>query len=228
MNRTMRVLTLAVMAGITAALSATPVTAQDAGTNMPYDAIGDADARTAIRGLIADAAARGLPTAPLVTKVREGIAKKATPDRIRSATALLVDRLGTAAGAIAPTRSSEELAAAADALQVGIPVSTLREMRQLWPAKPLTVPLGVLSEMVASGVSKPIATRRVRDLLVKGANTAQFASLGTYVRNDIAAGLAPDAAMELRSKGVLSLLNSQSAFSSSLVPTVPPRPPQKK
>lgn len=191
----------------------------------PFDAIADEPARTAIRTIIADAAARGLPTAPLVTKVREGIAKKAAPDRIRSATALLLDRLAVASAAIAPTRSSDELAAAADALQAGIPAATLRDMRKLWPAKPLTVPLGVLAEMVANGVSRPVATRRVRDLLVKGANLTQLASLGTNVRNDIAAGLAPDAAMELRSKGVLSLIESQAAFGISA--STPPRPPGK-
>jgi hypothetical protein len=197
------------------------VSAQDA---TPFDAIGDDNARTALRTIIADAAARGLPTAPLVTKVREGLAKKATPDRIRTATSALADRL-----ALAPTRSNDELAAAADALQAGIPVSTLRDMRKLWPGKPLTVPLGVLAEMVQSGVSRTVATRRVRELLVKGASAGQFANLGTVVRNDIASGLAPDAAMELRSKGVMSLLNSQAAgMSNGLVPaSTPPRPRNK-
>jgi hypothetical protein len=160
-----------------------------------------------------------------VTKVREGLAKKASPDRIRVATAQLLDRLAAAAGAIAPSRSSDELTAAADALQAGIPVSTLRDMRTLWPARPLTVPLGVLSEMVANGVSRAVATRRVRELLVKGANTTQFAALGTSVRSDIAAGLAPDAAMELRSKGVLSLIESQAAF--GLTNEAPRRPPDR-
>lgn len=190
------------------ALAPLPLRAQD---STPFDAIGDESTRSALRTIVADAAARGLPTAPLVTKVREGIAKKASPDRIRNATAMLADRLAVAEGAIRPARSADELAAAADALQAGIPVSTLREMRQLWPAKPLTVPLGVLAEMVTSGVSRPIATRRVRELLVKGASTAQLASLGSTVRDDISAGLAPDAAMELRSKGVLQLLPQTSA-----------------
>lgn len=200
--------------------------AQDA---TPFDAIGDDNARTALRTIIADAAARGLPTAPLVTKVREGLAKKATPDRIRTATSALADRLALAASALAPTRSSDELAAAADALQAGIPVSTLRDMRSLWPGKPLTVPLGVLAEMVQSGVSKTVATRRVRELLVKGATGGQFANLGTEVRSDIASGLAPDAAMELRSKGVMSLLNSQAeALSSGFAPASPPVRPRKK
>lgn len=202
------------------------VMAQDAA---PFDAIGDHEARAALRTIIADAAVRGLPTAPLVTKVREGLAKKATPDRIRTATSALADRLALAASALAPTRSSDELAAAADALQAGIPVSTLRDMRKLWPGKPLTVPLGVLAEMVQSGVSRTVATRRVRELLVKGASAGQFASLGTVVRNDIASGLAPDASMELRSKGVMSLLNSQAdVLSTELAPASPPIRPRKK
>ncbi|MBL0938824.1 MAG: hypothetical protein IBJ03_08010 [Gemmatimonadaceae bacterium] len=207
---------LALLCSLAPATSA--VYAQDA---VPFDAIGDDGTRTAIRTIIADAAARGLPTAPLVTKVREGIAKKAAPDRIRTATSALAGRLAVAADALAPTRSNEELAAAADALQAGIPVSTLRDMRKLWPGKPLTVPLGVLAEMVQSGVSKQVATQRVRDLLVKGATAGQFASLGTNVRDDIASGLAPDAAMELRSKSVLSVLNSQQGLFNGLTPAAP-------
>ncbi len=216
----------AVRASVIALVLTVATASARAQDSAPFDAIGDEPARTAIRTMIADAAARGLPTAPLVTKVREGIAKKATADRIRTATAALMDRLAVASQAIAPTRGSDELAAAADALQAGIPAATLRDMRKLWPAKPLTVPLGVLSEMVANGVSRPVATRRVRDLLIKGANTAQLASLGTNVRNDIAAGLAPDAAMELRSKGVLSLIESQVQM--GITTSTPPRPPVRK
>ncbi|HEY0928818.1 MAG TPA: hypothetical protein VGE27_02770 [Gemmatimonas sp.] len=213
------------------AAATTTLAAQDAAA--PYEAIDDVDARAAIRTLIADAAAKGLPTSPLVTKVREGIAKRATPDRIRNATSLLAERMTKASAALAPTRSAEELAAGADALQAGVPASTLRDMRKLWPGKPLTVPLGVLSEMVASGVSQSIATRRVRDLLLKGATSAQFASMGTDVRNDIASGLAPDAAMELRSKGVISLLNYQAQVLNGMVPATPApirpgAPPPKK
>lgn len=204
-------------------VAAPAVHAQDTFPSLPDEPA------AAIRTLIADAAARGLPTAPLVTKVREGMAKRATPERIRSATALLAERMTVAATALAPVRSADELTAAADALQAGVPTATLRELRGLWPETALTVPLGVLSEMLASGVSRPVATRRVRELLVRGATAAQFASLGTIVRNDIAAGLAPDAAMELRSKGVLSLLarpggGGVGAAAAPLSPTVPPRP----
>lgn len=184
--------------------------AQDAAAVATIDGLGDAEARANLKALMLSAAAKGVPTAPLVTKVREGIAKGATPDRIRSATHLLAQRLETAAKMLAPTRAPDELTAGADALQAGVPASTLRDMRSIWPTKPLTVPLGVLSEMVASGVPHASATKRVRELLEKGATSAQVATLGVNVRADVAAGLAPDAAMELRSKSVLSLLNSQS------------------
>jgi len=205
--------------------------AQDATTssssNAALELIDDASVRTAIRSLITDAAANGLPTAPLVTKVREGVAKRATPDRIRSATSLLAQRLALASAALAPSRSADELAAGADALQAGVAQGTLREMRQLWPVKPLTIPLGVLAEMVASGVPHASASSRVKDLLRKGASTAQLAALGTSVRADIAAGLAPDAAMELRSKGVLNIIRQQTEFGIA-APTSPPLRPHEK
>lgn len=195
----------------------------DAQQDAPFEAIADTETRTALRTLIADAAARGLPTAPLMTKVREGIAKRAAPDRIRVATATLVDRLALAATSLAPSRFPEELAAGADALQAGIPAGTLRDLRKLWPNRALTVPLGVMAEMVANGVSHANATRRVRELLSRGATAAQFASMGSSVQADIAAGLAPDAAMELRSKGVLSVLQSSADFTTALPRSRPPR-----
>lgn len=211
--------------GIAAALCAVPaLRAQDvaAGTTSTLEGLADAKSRAAVRALLEDAAAKGIPTAPLVTKVREGIAKRATPERIHAATAALAARLASAATALAPTRSTEEIAAGADVLQSGVTERALREMRTIWPAKPLTVPLGVLAELVASGVPPTNATKRVRELLVRGASTAQIAALGTSVRADVAAGLAPDAAMELRSKGVLLQLPNASSLPAIASPIRPP------
>lgn len=217
---------LGISIGVGASLAVAPqLFAQDAAVAASLDALGDERARIALRGILEDAAAKGIPTAPLVTKVREGIAKHAEPERIRSATASLAKRLESAAVALAPSKSTEELSAGADALQVGIGTGTLRDMRRVWPTKPLTVPLGVLAELVTSGVPHANATRRVRELLVQGASTTQLAGLGTTVRADIAAGLAPDASMELRSKGVLSLLQQQAELS---VTAPPPRPPARR
>ena len=215
----------------TAVVIAPALRAQDAAvaasTGATLDLIDNVAVRLALRTLISDAAASGLPTGPLVTKVREGVAKHAEPERIRSATSLLAQRLAVAANALAPTRSSDELAAGADALQVGVPSGTLRSMRRDWPTKLLTIPLGVLAEMVASGVPHANASRRVHELLVKGATPGQLASLGTSVRADIAAGLAPNAAMELRSKGVLSLLYQQAQLGIAAPQSPPLRPHER-
>jgi hypothetical protein len=208
--------------------------AQEASIGASIAALTDERARTAVRIIFQEAVAKGIPTAPLVTKLREGLAKQAEPERIRTATALLAKRLESAADALAPSRSAEELSAGADALQVGVGVGTLRDMRRLWPVKPLTVPLGVLAELVVSGVPQSTATRRVRELLIQGANTAQLAALGTNVRADVAAGLAPDASLELRSKGVLSLLLQQNVTGVSAttpgqpLPTRPIRPTPRR
>lgn len=201
--------------------------AQDASAVAAIDALADERVRAAVRAIFQSAAASGIPIAPLVTKLREGIAKHAEPERIRNATAMLATRLENAASALAPSRSPDELGAGADALQAGVAMGTLRDMRRVWPVKSLTVPLGVLVELVSSGVPKAAATRRVRELLVQGATTTQLAALGTNVRADIAAGLAPDASMELRSKGVLSMLIQQNtAASSAASPTRPPGRPR--
>jgi hypothetical protein len=224
------ILTLALALGLafTAAtgLATAPLCAQETAASL--EGLTDADARASVRALITSFAAKGLPTAPLVTKVREGLAKGATADRIRSATALLAQRLESAATALAPARGPEELSAGADALQAGIPTATLRDMRRIWPVKPLTVPLGVLSEMVASGVPQANATRRVRELLMKGATSTQLAALGLNVRADVEAGLAPDAAMELRSKGVLSLLVPLPANTTIAAPPRRPHDPPRR
>ncbi len=214
--------------GVGASLAVAPrLLAQQSAATASLESLTDERTRAALRTIFEEASAKGIPTAPLVTKVREGVAKRAEPERIRVATAQLAARLERAADALAPSRSVEELSAGADVLQVGIGAGTLRDMRRVWPARPLTVPLGVLAELVASGVPQANATRRVRELLVQGATTTQLAALGTTVRADISAGLAPEASMELRSKGVLSLLQ-QNALSATIIdPGMPPRPPKR-
>ena len=70
----------------TAVVIAPALRAQDAAvaasTGATLDLIDDVAVRLALRTLISDAAANGLPTGPLVTKVREGVAKHAEPERI--------------------------------------------------------------------------------------------------------------------------------------------------
>ena len=46
----------------------------------------------------------------------------------------------------------------------------------------------------------------VLDLMARGATGAQLTTLSGAVQGDVAAGLKPDAALELRGRGVMSLL----------------------
>jgi len=190
------------------------------------DAMPDAPARTAVRELLDRAPARGIPVEPLLTKVREGIAKRANPERIRDAVQLLSQRLEQARGALDPALSVAELSAGAGAIQSGVSLPTLRELRHLSPAAPLTVPLGVLTEMIADGVPPRPAGLRIRELVARGASSAQLIAMGADVRADVATGIAPGTALELRSKRVISLLVAPvtPTFSSPVPPLRPGRP----
>jgi hypothetical protein len=185
--------------------------------------VADLRARTAIQLVLKNTSARGVPIDPLIGKVREGVAKKSDPALIETAVRLLAKRLEISYAALAPTFSVEELSAGADALQVGVPASTLRDLRKIWKTRPLTVPLGILYELVSRQVPVTRATRRVRELMDKGANDAQLAALSANVVADVAAGLAPDAALELRAKGVMSLLSAPLGTTTTLGP--PTKPP---
>ncbi len=177
----------------------------------------------ALRELLIAAPARGVPAEPLLTKVREGIAKGSDGARIREAVRVLSTRLDTAARALAPSYSPSELTAGAGALQIGVSPAVLRDLRRVWVDKPLTVPLGVLTEMVIDGVPLKLASSRLRELMQRGATGAQLVTLGTSIREDVAAGYAPGTALELRAKGVFSLLANP--FKSSIGPaTTPVRP----
>ncbi|MGV3711138.1 MAG: hypothetical protein ACO1Q7_20125 [Gemmatimonas sp.] len=175
------------------------------------DKLGDAKVRASVQQTFQTTSDKGLPAELLVRKVREGISKQSDPIRIDAAVKQLAKRLETSQSALAAVRSVDELSAGADALQAGVPESTLRDLRKLWRTKPLTVPLGVLSELVSRDVPVTQATKRVRELMSRGANDSQLAGLSTLVVADVQAGLAPDAAMELRTKGVMSLLSASTS-----------------
>ncbi|MFM8910716.1 MAG: hypothetical protein ACKOH8_09155 [Gemmatimonadota bacterium] len=174
-------------------------------------AIPDAKTRQAVEREIARAVSRGLPSAPLVAKAMEGITKQAPPDRIRSAVAAQAQRREQARGLLGPTPSEAELVSGAEALAAGIPTAMLKQVRAAWPAQSVVMPLDVLTELVARGVPPKQALERVVTLMRRGATPVQIAGLGAAVQADVAAGLAPDAALEVRARGVMSLLPSPAA-----------------
>lgn len=174
--------------------------------------ITDAKARTAVERTIAQAAAKGLPVQALLAKAMEGVTKQATGSEIQVAVASLAKRLEQAQTLLAPSPSAAEVVSGANALGVGVPAEMLKKIRASWPReRSVAMPLDVLTELTARKVPVEHAVEQITSLMARGATPAQIAGLGASVQSDVAAGLAPDAALEVRARGVMSLLPSPAA-----------------
>jgi hypothetical protein len=185
------------------------------------DAITDVGLRRAVEREVSSARSIGLPIGLLIAKANEGIAKRATPKRITEAVVALGKRLQVAREQLAPNPSEDEISAGADALYVGVPARMLKKMRAEWPDRSLALPLGVLTELVAKGLPPDRAARTVADLMARGASNVQLVALAQSVQGDVAAGWAPEAALDLRARGVMSLLPPAPAASAFTNPRRP-------
>lgn len=207
---------LVALALASAAAAPSALNAQQA---MPVLGISDARTRDAVSREIERAASRGLPVRALVAKAQEGVTKQAPADRIRTAVTSLARRLETARDLLAPSPSDAEMIAGADALAVGVPAPMLRQIRAAYPAgQSVAMPLDVLTELVARGVPASNALNQITQLMRRGATPTHIAGLGASVQSDVAAGLTPDAALEVRARGVMSLLPSPAAVSATSSP----------
>ena len=169
-------------------------------------AIRDDATRDVVRQFVEAARLRGTPTEPLVSRALEGVAFKADGKRIEQAMAALEKRMRKSKDLLAGKGTVDEIAAAADALASAVPERTIREMKQLSPSRSITVELGVLTELVAKGVTPKKAAEMVKQLMARGATGAQLTELNAAVQLDVALGIKPVAALELRGRGVMSLL----------------------
>ena len=147
----------------------------------------------------------GLPVEPLVAVARKGYWQDASDKQIRDAVRGYARRMEKARAALQPARPAEMLAGA-DALNVGVPERVLKNLRAAARTRSIEVPLGVLTELVSRGVPVANAAERVETLLRREALDAQMLALGNDVIGDVAAGVAPTVALDIRSQSVLSLL----------------------
>jgi hypothetical protein len=171
----------------------------------------DSLTRDSLDALVAEARRRGLPAEPLYTKALEGVEKGADGARIRVAVRAMFGRLEAARAALAPAVSGAELVAGADALALGVPSTTLHQLRELFPGRSTAVPLGVLAQLVSRGVPVKQAEAAVFGLLRRGGGSQQLLVLEHSVTDDINLGMTPDAALELRSKAMILALPAASA-----------------
>ena len=168
----------------------------------------DPGTRAAVLQTLETARASGLPTDPLIDKALEGATKRAPASRIEAAVEAMLQRLRQSREALAPAPGDRDIAAGADALAFGVPLDALRSMRAIRPRGSVAVPLAVLTQLVASGVPVPRATIMVSDLIRRGARDEQLIALSDDVRWDVAAGASPEAALDVRTRGLTAVLPS--------------------
>jgi hypothetical protein len=173
----------------------------------------DGETRAIVLRTLDSARTRGLPTDPIVDKALEGATKKAAGPRIQAAVSSLFGRLEAARTALAPNPGPRDIAAGADALAYGATREALAAMRAIRPNESVAVPLGVLTQLVASGVPVARATRVVADLLRRGARDEQLIALNEDVRSYVAAGASPEVALDVRSRGLNAVLPPAAAGS---------------
>jgi hypothetical protein len=149
----------------------------------------DSTTRVLVVGIVDSARAAGLPVEPLVQRALEGATKHALSDRIASAVRRLAADLGRARAALGPVTTPPELEAGAAALRAGASPSMLARLRRS-RSQPLTVPLAVLADLVASGVPVDSAASAVLQL---AANTrdVDLVEFRRAVERDIALGAQP-------------------------------------
>lgn len=166
----------------------------------------DGRTRADVVALVDSARAAGLPTEPLVDKALEGASKRADGSRIAAAVRALSRELMAARAALGVVASEAELVAGADALRAGAGPAVLTRLRAMRQSEALTIPLAVLSDLVARGVPADTAAGAVLSLAGSGAKDADFVTLRRNVERDIMAGAPPVVAASIRSKGLPSSL----------------------
>jgi len=167
----------------------------------------DREIASRLTGIVDSARARGLPTAPIIAKISQGVLLHAAPDRIVTAAQSVASRLDDARTALAPKPTAADIVAGGDALSVtGVTKTALEAVRSTSPNKPVAVPLGLLAQLVASGVPATRATQIVTELVKRGASNAQLVALGNDVNSDVGHGARANASLDVRLRGLTAVL----------------------
>jgi hypothetical protein len=139
---------------------------------------------SSVQRLVDSARMAGLPTEPLVQKALEGSTMGASGDRIRAAVEALRGQLSRAREALGNGASEGELTAGAGALRAGVSPASLAELHRLRYRQSLVVPISVLADIVAEGVSPTQATKEVFQLAREGQPDEEFVALRKRVQSE--------------------------------------------
>jgi hypothetical protein len=166
----------------------------------------DRETRAALATIVAEASARGLPTAPIVSKVQFALVVHAPSARIVATAKTVADRLSVARDAIATDTLSADIANGEDALSFRIPKEILTRIHVAAPNRSIAVPLAVLTQLVASNVPADHASDIVVRLMRQGATPGQLLALGNNVSSDVQRGAKGAESADIRLRGLTPLL----------------------
>jgi hypothetical protein len=158
----------------------------------------DAQTYKGVSEVIASTSSLGIPTQSLVSKALEGASKGASGERIVAAVRKLAGQLVLARGSLGAASTAAELDAGATALHIGVSPAELERLRAARPRQSLTVPLGMLADLVARGVPTDSAGAVVLALARTNMRDEDFVAFRRNVERDIALGAPPSAAASVR------------------------------
>ena len=152
--------------------------------------------------------AANLPTGPVVATARRAVQVHAPPPRLIAALQAVASRLEAARSALGPASPEADILAGQDALSTkGVTTDMLHLIRAAQPHRSVAVPLGVMAQLVASGVAPKQAVEIVSRLAKANATAKQLADLGNEVSEDVIAGAGAASALQIRLETLRPLLS---------------------
>ena len=168
---------------------------------------GDRATSAELAKIIEGARSKGLPVEPILSKIgyAVNIAHAAGP-RIVAAARATAARLEEARDALAPNPTPNDIDAGGKALSANVSTKSLQDVRKASGNRPVAVPLGVLTQLVANNVDEAKATKYVTDLIRRGVTTEQLVALGNDVNSDVGLGTKANNSMDLRGSRLTAVL----------------------
>lgn len=179
--------------GLILCLGAARAEAQDAARLQRARAALPASAAARFDRILQGAAARGLPTGPLVDKTLEGEAKQVPADRILDVVALLANNLGRARALLLESGAADadDVTAAADALRRGVSDGSVRALRAQQRGRPFALPVETLADLVQQGVPGDKALGMLAAWNRRGADQTELRELPAAIERLIRNGTLP-------------------------------------
>jgi hypothetical protein len=169
----------------------------------------DADRETVaqLTRIVESVKAANLPTDPVVAKASLAARFHTPPAQMIAAVQAVATHLMDARDALGPEASTADVMAGADALRTkGVTKEMLRRMQAAQAGRSIAVPMGVIAQLVASGVAPNEALDIVSRLVRGKASNAQLVSLGNEVSQDVMAGAGAGYALQIRLEMLKPLL----------------------